>query len=88
MKGLFAKSSIEQLKTYRPNFGKSKFKNLIRLSANEGALGTSKKAIKALNSFSSNLNRYPPQVNEDLINAIAKRYNLDGKKNYFRKWFR
>ena len=52
MKGIFAKSSIEKLATYKPNFGKSKLKNLIRLSANEGALGTSKYAIKALNSFS------------------------------------
>ena len=80
MKGIFAKSSIEKLATYKPNFGKSKLKNLIRLSANEGALGTSKNAIKALNSFSSNLNRYPPQVNGELINAIAKRYELDRKK--------
>ena len=50
-----AKVSIEKLETYKPNFGKSKISNLIRLSANEGALGTSLKAIKALNSFTQNL---------------------------------
>ena len=75
-----AKASIEKLETYKPNFGKSKISNLIRLSANEGALGTSLNAIKALNSFSHNLNRYPPQVSDDLINAIANRYSLDYKK--------
>ncbi len=75
-----AKASIEKLETYKPNFGKSKISNLIRLSANEGALGTSLNAIKALNSFTHNLNRYPPQVSDDLINAIANRYSLDYKK--------
>ena len=43
------KSSIENLKSYKPNFGKVKNINVIRLSANEGALGTSAKAIKAIN---------------------------------------
>ena len=66
MMSISAKSSIEKLKTYKPNFGKSKLDNLIRLSANEGALGTSLKAIKAVKSFSTNLHRYPPQVSEDL----------------------
>jgi len=75
-----AKASIEKLETYKPNFGKSKISNLIRLSANEGALGTSLNAIKALNSFTHNLNRYPPQVSDDLIKAIANRYSLDYKK--------
>ena len=71
-----AKSSIEKLESYKPNFGKSKLDNLIRLSANEGALGTSLNVINALKSFSINLHRYPPQVSEDLVRAIAKRYSL------------
>jgi len=75
-----AKVTIEKLNSYKPNFGKATKKNLIRLSANESALGTSLDAIKAINSFSSNLNRYPPQVSEDLINAIAKRYSLNKSK--------
>ena len=74
------KASIEKLETYKPNFGKSKISNLIRLSANEGALGTSLKAKEALNSFSENINRYPPQVSNDLISAIANRYSLDNEK--------
>ena len=76
MMGVSAKNSIEKLQTYKPNFGKSNLDNLIRLSANEGALGTSSNVIKALKSFSTNLHRYPPQVSEDLVNAIAKRYLL------------
>ena len=75
-----AKVSIEKLKTYKPNFGKSNKDNLIRLSANEGALGASSNAIYALNSLTHNLNRYPPQVSDDLIGAIAKRYSLEKKK--------
>src|SRR6056300_67080 len=75
-----AKVTIEKLNSYKPNFGKATKKTLIRLSANESALGTSLDAIKAINSFSSNLNRYPPQVSEDLINAIAKRYSLNKSK--------
>ena len=76
MTGISVKNNIEKLVTYKPNFGKSNLDNLIRLSANEGALGTSLNAIKALKSFSSSLNRYPPQVSQDLVNSIAKRYSL------------
>ena len=60
MKGLFAKKSIENLQTYKPNFGKSKLDDLIRLSANEGALGTSSHAIDALKSFYSDLPYHAP----------------------------
>ena len=45
------KSNIEKLHTYKPNFGKSKINKLIRLSANESALGASEEAIKALKIF-------------------------------------
>ena len=76
----FAKSSIEKLESYKPNFGNGKVKSLIRLSANEGALGTSSNAIKAINSFSTDLNRYPPQISENLVDAISKRYSVDRNK--------
>ena len=68
------KLNIKKLHTYKPNFGKSKINNLIRLSANESALGASLHAIQALKSFSNDLNRYPPQVSYELTNAISKRY--------------
>ena len=80
MLGPSAKSSIEKLESYKPNFGNGKVKSLIRLSANEGALGTSINAIKAINSLSTDLNRYPPQVSENLVDAIAKRYSVDRNK--------
>ena len=74
------KSNIEKLHTYKPNFGKSKINNLIRLSANESALGASLDAIKALKIFSNDLNRYPPQVSDELLSAISKRYSLNKNK--------
>ncbi len=74
------KSNIEKLHTYKPNFGKSKIDNLIRLSANESALGASLDAINALKFFSNDLNRYPPQVSNELIGAISSRYSLNKKK--------
>ena len=80
MFGPSAKSSIEKLESYKPNFGNGKVKSLIRLSANEGALGTSLNAIKAINSFSTDLNRYPPQISENLVDAISKRYSVDRNK--------
>ena len=80
MLGPSAKRSIEKLESYKPNFGNGKVKSLIRLSANEGALGTSSNAIKAINSISTDLNRYPPQISENLVDAISKRYSVDRNK--------
>ncbi len=74
------KSNIEKLQTYKPNFGKSKINNLIRLSANESALGVSLGVTDALKSLTNSLNRYPPQVSDELISAISKRYSLNKKK--------
>ena len=74
------RSNLEKLQTYKPNFGKSKTNNIIRLSANESALGASLDAIEALKSFSKDLNRYPPQVSDELVSAISKRYSIDKKK--------
>ncbi len=56
--------------------GKSKINNLIRLSANESALGASLKAIKALKIFSNDLNRYPPQVSDELVSSYLKDIHL------------
>ena len=72
--------NIEKLKNYKPNFGRSKINNLIRLSANENALGTSMSAIEAIKSFSNNMNRYPPQVSDELTSAISERYSINKNK--------
>ena len=42
------KKSILNLDAYKPNFGSSNLKKLIRLSANENALGYSPKIYKEL----------------------------------------
>ena len=72
------KESILNLDAYKPNFGSSNLKKLIRLSANENALGYSRRIDKELKI--ENLNRYPPQHSEELIKTISKIKNLDPKK--------
>ena len=72
--------NIEKMQTYKPNFGQSKISNLIRLSANESALGASLNAIEVLKLFSNDLNRYPPQISDELISAISERYSLEKEK--------
>ncbi len=75
---LSPKKSIAKLKSYKPNFGKSDSKKVIRLSANENPLGCSRKISKSINK--SIFNRYPPQLSDELIASIAKKYNLDENK--------
>ena len=72
------KESILNLDAYKPNFGSSNLKKLIRLSANENALGYSPRIDKELKIES--FNRYPPQHSEELIKTISKIKNLDQTK--------
>ena len=72
------KKSILNLDAYKPNFGSSNLKKLIRLSANENALGYSPRIDKELKIKS--FNRYPPQHSEELIKTISKTQNLDQTK--------
>ena len=67
------KESILNLDAYKPNFGSSNLKKLIRLSANENALGYSPRIDKELKIKS--FNRYPPQHSEELIKTISKTQN-------------
>ena len=74
----FKKPNIE---AYKP--GKSsikKIKNIIKLSANESALGPSPKAIKEYIKVSKNFKRYPDSNGSALKEIIAKNFNLDKKK--------
>jgi len=75
---LLPRKSITELISYKPNFGKSNFKNIIRMSANENPLGCSPKVLKSMKSIQ--FNRYPPQVSENLITSISKRFDLDKNK--------
>tara|TARA_B100000787_G_scaffold108155_1_gene80344 strand:- start:2034 stop:3116 length:1083 start_codon:yes stop_codon:yes gene_type:complete len=74
----FKKFNIE---AYKP--GKSKFKklkNIIKLSANESALGISPKVIKIISNKNLNLERYPDGKSEKLRKEISKKYKCDSNK--------
>ncbi len=68
------------IKSYKP--GKSshgKMGNLIKLSANESALGTSIK-VKNIIRRKSNLSKYPDSKSKELRKAISKKFNCDFNK--------
>tara|TARA_Y100000591_G_scaffold261525_1_gene234264 strand:- start:2843 stop:3970 length:1128 start_codon:yes stop_codon:yes gene_type:complete len=75
------------LKPYEPGLPleqtqkKLGLKKIIKLASNENPLGPSPKALDLLqekmNSFSSELNRYPDGNAYELKEAISKRYNVD-----------
>jgi histidinol-phosphate aminotransferase len=74
----FKKFNID---TYKP--GKSNIKRLrkvIKLSANESALGASPKALKVISNRNLNLFRYPDGMSEKLKNQISKKFCCDHKK--------
>ena len=63
-----------KIKSYKP--GKSslgKIKNLIKLSANESALGTSPKAKKEINK-KVNYSKYPDSQSRELRLKISKKF--------------
>ena len=60
--------------------GLSQIKNInnpIKLSANESALGPSKKAISAFIQHSKKISRYPDGNSNDLIKTISKNFKLN-----------
>ncbi len=74
----FKKFNIE---TYRPGKSKiKKFKNIIKLSANESALGMSPKAKKIIAKKKINLERYPDGKSQDLRKVISKKYKCNFDK--------
>lgn len=71
------KKSVRSLLSYRPSFGAAEQDDLIRLSANEGALGVSPHVSAFLKQASFEPHRYPEIQDGALIEAIAKRYRLN-----------
>ena len=74
----FKKFNIE---AYKP--GKStvkKLKKIIKLSANESALGVSPRAKKVLSNKKLNFSRYPDGKSEKLRAQISKKYKCDKNK--------
>ena len=74
------KQSVQSLLTYRPSFGETEQAELIRLSANEGALGPSPKVLSFLDRAGFEPHRYPEIQSAELNQAIAARYRLDADK--------
>ena len=69
------------LQAYKP--GKSitkKNDKVIKLSANESALGMSRKAKKVIKNFNLNISKYPDCKFKELIHIISKKYNCDQNK--------
>ena len=69
------------IEAYKP--GKSKIKKLkkiVKLSANESALGMSPKAIKVISDKKLNLERYPDGKSEILRKEISKKYKCNFDK--------
>ena len=74
----FKKFRIEAYKPGKSNIGK--IKEIIKLSANESALGVSSKVKKVLNNKNLILSKYPDSKSKILRKEIAKNFNCDFNK--------
>ena len=75
------KFKIFRINAYKP--GKSnirKIKNIIKLSANESALGASPKAKKVLSNKNTILSKYPDSKSRILRKEISKKFSCDFNK--------
>ena len=71
----FKKFKIEAYKPGKSNIGK--LKNIIKLSANESALGVSSKVKKVLNNKNLILSKYPDSKAQVLRKEISNKFNCD-----------
>ena len=74
----FKTFKIEAYKPGKSNIGK--IKNIIKLSANESALGVSPKVKKVLYNKNLILSKYPDSQSKTLRKEISKRFNCDFNK--------
>ncbi len=66
------------IEAYKPgNSSAKKFKKVIKLSANESALGMSPKVKKILSNKNFNFFRYPDGKSKELRNQIAKKFKCN-----------
>ena len=70
---LFRKLNLEAYKPGRSFLNKKK--SIIKLSANESALGMSKNANKAIIKSKNNISKYPDGKFKELTFTISKKYN-------------
>jgi len=75
---MFKKFRIEAYKPGKSNIGK--VRNVIKLSANESALGVSPRVKKVLNSKNVVLSKYPDGKAKNLRREISKKFNCDFNK--------
>ena len=69
------------IEAYRPGKSKvKKLKKIIKLSANESALGMSPKAKKIISNKNLNLDKYPDGKSQNLRKAISKAYKCNSEK--------
>ena len=77
---ILTKFKTNSLETYKPGKSRlSRIKKIIKLSANESALGTSPKAKKEINK-KINLSKYPDNKSNDLRLNISKKFNCKFEK--------
>ena len=74
---ILTKFKTNSLESYKPGKSRlSRIKKIIKLSANESALGTSPKAKKEINK-KINLSKYPDNKSNDLRLNISKKFNCE-----------
>ena len=74
----FKKIKIEAYKPGKSNIGK--FKNIVKLSANESALGVSSRVKRVLNNKNFILSKYPDSKAQVLRKEISNKFNCDFNK--------
>ena len=68
--------AIRSLVSYRPEVAALPPGRIIRLSVNEGALGPSPEAVAALSQITPTMHRYPEQIDNELVAALAEVFDL------------
>jgi len=77
---ILTKFKTNSLESYKPGKSRlSRIKKIIKLSANESALGTSPKVKKEINK-KINFSKYPDSKSNDLRLNISKKFNCEFKK--------
>lgn len=80
MSGVKPRPAIESLIRYQPSRAPAYEGRIIHLSANEGALGPSEKAVAAMADYARESHRYPPIETSGLTEVIAEKHGLDPER--------
>ena len=75
--------AISAMARYQPNLNPPAQGRIIRLSANEGALGPSPAAVRALDAVTNRLHHYPEEDPSALADAIGAELGLDAQRMVF-----